>query len=176
MQPSSIVSPTINDEENEIIQAKGDSAASHHYWRVKDARCLSNITQCNGPSVRLPNNEFISSTQQGLLPLSSKLSHRAKTAKILPKLNSASLISMGQLCDDGCKVVLTKDHLIAVKEDEIILQGKRNQADGLWDIPVVNKQYSRQKKRSRPERPILKPKMRCLYRKNYFRTKNIDYG
>ena len=123
IQPNSIVSPRIKNNDDGIVQAKGDSAASHHYWREKDARCLSNIQRCHGTSVRLPNNEFIPSTQQGLLPLSTKLSTRARTVKILPQLNSASLISMGQLCDDDCRVVLTKEHLVAVKDNEIILQG-----------------------------------------------------
>ena len=48
-----------------------------------------------------------------------------------------SLISLGQLCDDNCTVVLTKDHLLACKDDHLVLQGKRSiSGDGLWDIPL----------------------------------------
>ena len=55
---------------------------------------------------------------------------------ILPKLRSSSLISMGQLCDDGFEVVLTQNDLTVVKGNKIILRGKRNPTDGLWDIPI----------------------------------------
>ena len=55
---------------------------------------------------------------------------------ILPGLNSASLISIGQLCDNEYDVHLNKKIIIAVKDKEIILEGTRNYTDGLWDIPV----------------------------------------
>ena len=55
---------------------------------------------------------------------------------ILPGLKSASLISIGQLCDDNCDVFLNKHTLLEVKDEEVILEGTRNQADGLWDITV----------------------------------------
>ena len=55
---------------------------------------------------------------------------------ILQGLKSASLISIGQLCDDGCNILLNKLKLIAVKIKRIILKGNRNYSDGLWDIPI----------------------------------------
>ena len=116
--------------------AKGDSAASHHYWRDQDSHVLSTIRPSLGPSVLLPNGDKISSTKAGTLPLHSCLTDRASTAMILPSLKSASLISIGQLCDDNCEVFLNKTSLVAVKNDDIILEGIRNPTDGLWDIPV----------------------------------------
>ena len=74
--------------------------------------------------------------QKGILPLSHKLTKEGSTAKILPGLSSAPLISLGQICGDDCKVFLDKKTFIAVKDDEIILEGKINAEDGLWDIPV----------------------------------------
>lgn len=44
---------------------------------------------------------------------------------------------MGQLCDDGCKVVLDQNDLAVVKNKNVILRGKRNRTDGLWDIPIT---------------------------------------
>ena len=55
---------------------------------------------------------------------------------ILPQLKSASLISIGQLCDDNCDVHLNKTKLVAIKNDKVILEGTGNYVDGLWDIPV----------------------------------------
>ena len=85
------------------------------------------------------NGATIASTKKGILSLSDKLTKEGSTAKILPGLSNASLISLGQLCDDDCKLFLYKKTLIAVKDDEIIFEGKRNAKDGLWDIPVYKK-------------------------------------
>ena len=64
------------------------------------------------------------------------LSTESKTAQILPQLASASLISLGQLCDDDCLIVLHKKIMLAIKHNKIILKGIRNPVDHLWDIPV----------------------------------------
>ena len=82
---------------------------------------------------------------------------------ILPGLKSASLILIGQLCDDNCDVFLNKNTLLVVKDKEVILEGTRNQADGLWDIPVqktsITKNYDLPPihpglYRSRPREPM----------------------
>ena len=90
-----------------------------------------------GPSFLLPNAEAIKSTSQGQLPLFTKISYSAKTATILPQLKIASLILIGQLCDNDCDVLLNKDKLYAFKQRKIILQGNRKISDGLWDIVVI---------------------------------------
>ena len=55
---------------------------------------------------------------------------------ILPGLHSSNLISLGQLCDDGCSVLLSSSTLSAIKDNKVILRGYRNPSDGLWDIPI----------------------------------------
>ena len=50
---------------------------------------------------------------------------------ILPGLNSASLISIGQLCDDQYDVNLNKKIIKAVKDKEIILEETKYHTDGL---------------------------------------------
>ena len=97
---------------------------------------MTDIIKDPGPSVILPNGDTLSASSKGILPMSSKLSFQARTATILPLLNSASLILINQLCDDECNVYLNKKILIAVKDKEIILEGTINYTDGLWDIPV----------------------------------------
>ena len=116
--------------------AKGDSAASHHYWREKDAHVLADIIDSPGPPVLIPDGTTITSTRKGILPISQQLSQKGSTAMILPGLSSASLISIGQLCDDGCNVFLNEKTLLAVKDDKVVLEGIRNRTDNLWDIPV----------------------------------------
>ena len=103
---------------------------------------MEDIQEYLGPSVVLPNNELISSTQKGQIPLSSLLSKTAQTASILPKLESSSLVSLGQICDDGCTILLDKKQLTAFKQETIVLQGIRNPHDKLWDIPVQKRTIS----------------------------------
>ena len=116
--------------------AKADSGATSHYIRIADSVCLKNKTSYNGPAVLLPDAGSILPTHKGQLSLSKKLSKRAQTATALPELRSASLISLGQLCDDKCTIILDKKKMYAIKDKEIILQGDRNLTDGLWDIPI----------------------------------------
>ena len=79
------------------IIAKGDSAASKHYWREEDEQCLNDIRPYKGQSVVLPDADTIEPSKKGVLPLSNQLSNEAQTATVLPKLKSSSLISLGQV-------------------------------------------------------------------------------
>ena len=74
-------------------------------------------------------------TKKGQLPFSNTLSKEGKTAAIVPWLKSASLISIPQLCDDDCEVLLNKKKLYAIK-NEVILSGTQNYRDKLWDISL----------------------------------------
>ena len=84
----------------------------------------------------------IYATQQDNLPLSSKLSNKARIAAILPELRSSSLLFLGQLFDNDCDILLNKKKMYVIKDKELILQGTRNKLDGLWDIPVYKKELN----------------------------------
>ena len=126
----------VNSPPRTNVIAKGDSGASHHYWRKADVKCLNNVQPNKSIKVTLPNSQSISSTIQGTLPLSNELTSKAKIAVVLPNLTSSSLISLGQLCDDGCNINLDKDRMNIYKNNKLMIQGSRNKADGLWDIPI----------------------------------------
>ena len=55
-------------------------------------------------------------------------------------LRSATLLSVGQLCDDKCTIVLDKQNATIYKNNKVVLSGVRNLQDGLWDIklPVIH--------------------------------------
>ena len=129
-----------------IVIAKGDSAASQNYWREEDKHCLQNLQPYTGTSVILPDGDTLKASQQGIINISGKLSQSAQRATVLKNLTSSSLISLGQICDDKCTVIMQADKLYAAKtknieinvnHSDILLQGYRNPSDGLYDIPIT---------------------------------------
>ena len=58
-------------------------------------------------------------------------------------LKNASLISLGQLCDDDCKVFLDKRKLAVYKNDKLIIHGSRNYSDRLWDVHFPTKEITK---------------------------------
>ena len=120
-----------------ICIAKADSGATNHYFRPNDSSTLEHVSPANGPQIMLPNNMSLTATNVGLLPI-KHLTPKGRRAHIIPGLESASLLSMGQLCDDGCEVRLRKTDMDVRKGEQTILHGVRNHTDGLWDIHLSN--------------------------------------
>ena len=124
--------PTLPLIQNNVV-AKADSGASRHYFTMKDKHALDNLKPIqHGPQVGLPNGTYVQATESGDLPLHPTLTPLATKAHIFPALTNSSLISIGQLCDDNCTVVLNKNTLKIYKDGHMILQGNRNFTDGLW--------------------------------------------
>ena len=98
-----------------VVIAKGDSGETNHYWRKEGITCLQMIQRVIGPEVTLPDNSVIKFDQQGQLPISKKLLSEAQKATVLPNLKISSLVSVGQLCDDNCKLLLDKKSLYVGK-------------------------------------------------------------
>ena len=84
----------------------------------------------------MPNPSILNDNKVGELTISNKLSATAKKTRILSGLKSATLVSLGQLADDGCTTTITTPELIVKKNGKIILHGKHNYRDGLDDIPI----------------------------------------
>ena len=103
----------------QTIVAKGDSAASKNYWREEDIKILSNVQPYSGQSVILPDGDLLAPSQKGLLPLSNEFSNEAKEATVLKALKSSSLVSLGQICDDNCTIILDKEKLVALKSPNV---------------------------------------------------------
>jgi hypothetical protein len=154
-------SSVASHNKNKAIFAKADSAASDHYFRDEDRHVLKDIHSITSGPIILPNQTTIKATSSGILPISSELTPEGRTAKILPDLRTASLISVGKLCDDGCKVIFDKKMMTAKKEDKIILTGHRNHKDGLYDIPI-------QKTRLQEDHYVRPPRHAAIYRRTQF--------
>jgi hypothetical protein len=104
--------PSADPRPTNTIIAKADSGASSHYFKQQDAQALSNLRPTrNGLNVLLPDSTTIQATHEGQLKLHPSLSTKASTAHVLDGITNASLISLGQLCDDNCVTVLDKKKL-----------------------------------------------------------------
>ena len=117
------------------IIIKPDSGASGTYVREQDATVLSSIVPSTSHQVMLPDGNNIQSTKKGLLPIPG-LSDVAATAHVFKDLHSASLLSVGQLCDDDCLVLFDKEFMRVFKHNKEILRGHRNFRDRLWDVNI----------------------------------------
>ena len=92
---------------------------------------LKNIEPNTSVKVTLPNNYPISLTQSSTIPLSNKLSAKAREAIVFHNLQSSSLMSLGQLHDDDYKVLLDKKELNVHENNQVLPKGHRNPTDGL---------------------------------------------
>jgi hypothetical protein len=81
-------------------------------------------------AVRLPDKTIMTNTHEGLLNLPQLRTGACKTY-LFQKMQS-SLVSIGQLCDAGCITTFDKHNIFIRKGDELILQGERDAATGLW--------------------------------------------
>ena len=121
------------------IVLKVDTGATGHYIKPCDMTILHKLLPTNsGPAVRLPNNEIMQAKLEDHLPLPT-LPPTSTKARVFKELQSASLLSVGQLYDSDCVAVFTKNDLkIFDDEKRIILRGECNFTDGLWDVNLKN--------------------------------------
>ena len=165
---------------------KADSGATKTYIQSKHAHFLQNKYQLkDGPYATLPDNSKIQATIRGTLPLHPSL---APTALVYPNLNNESLLSIGQLCDDGCIAIFEKSKLSILKNGKVILSGHRNSTDGLWDVPFnqyenkINYIISRDKNKTELAQyfhgcafsPVISTFQECIRRGNFISWPGID--
>ena len=112
---------------------KADTGASATFIKPTHANYLQDLsTTVNGPRVHLPNNTVLRPSHSGILSLND--SPRIHTY-VLPEMTNESLLSVGQLCDQGCQAVFTKNNLYVLHNNKLVIKGTRNTKDGLWDVP-----------------------------------------
>lgn len=100
------------------------------------------------------------------------MSATAQQATALKNLKSTLLISLGQICDDKCTIVLDKKILYTIKsknitinmhKKDIIMKGTRNHKDGLYDIPI--------KKTVMQEKIFVIPKLKTIPSLNFLSSR-----
>jgi hypothetical protein len=115
--------------------AIADSGCSRHFFKT-DAPCEHKHITTTNMTVTIPNGDPMISTHEAICPIPT-LSKEACTTHIFPDLQSANLISIGQLCDDGCTVTFTEDTMKAYnKQQQLIITAPRDPTTGMWNIPL----------------------------------------
>jgi hypothetical protein len=61
----------------------------------------------------------------------------ARRVHIVPALRTASLLSMGQLCDAGCVITFDATSVRVHRHHELLLTGARTQDTGLWHLSLA---------------------------------------
>ena len=78
-----------------------------------------------GSKVAVADVRVMSPSKKSILPLSNKLTNKAKIAYSFDNLKSGSLILINQLCDDDCIVIFSKYDVQIIKHNKILIKSKR---------------------------------------------------
>jgi hypothetical protein len=112
-----------------------DSGTTGHYLLL-DAPCTNKQPTARPLQVKLPNGHTIESTHTCELHLPGLLPPVRK-AHLFPALAGHSLLSVGQLCDQGCDVTFLHDSVVVEHNNSTLLTGHHN-ANGLWAFLLRN--------------------------------------
>jgi hypothetical protein len=110
-----------------------DSGCTGHFLLVT-APCLNKVKSWNPLTVRLPNGATMESSHTADLDIPG-LNDAASKAHVFPGMAHHSLLSVGQLCDEGYIVTFQRDTVtIYNSESSKLLSGPRDVTTGLWRI------------------------------------------
>jgi hypothetical protein len=110
-----------------------DSGCTGHFLLV-NAPCLNKVKSRTPLTVRLPNGATLESSHTADLDI-PELNAAASTAHVFPGMANQSLLSVGQLYDEGY-IVTFKQAAVTIcdSDNSHILSGPRELNTGLWSI------------------------------------------
>jgi hypothetical protein len=121
--------PLLEQHQTAIV----DSGCTGHFLLVT-APCLNKVKSRNALTVRLPNGATMESSHTADLDI-PELNADASKAHVFPGVAHHSLLSVGQLCDEGYIVTFRRDTVtICNSEHSKLLSGPRDDTTGLWRI------------------------------------------
>jgi hypothetical protein len=106
-----------------------------HFFFV-NVPCLNKVKSRNPLTVRLPNGATMESSHTADLDI-PRLNAAASKAHVFPGMEHHSLLSVGQLCDEGYIVTFQQDTVTVTiynSESSEMLSGPRDVTTGLWCI------------------------------------------
>jgi hypothetical protein len=110
-----------------------DSGCTGHFLLV-NAPCLNKVKSQNPLTVRLPNGATMESSRTAELNI-PELNAAVSVAHVFPGMANHSLLSVGQLCNEGYIVTFRNASVAMCDPQEFqILSGARDLDTGLWRI------------------------------------------
>ena len=103
-----------------------DSGATKNYFKINSP--VVKLHEINdGAEVRLPTGYNITATHQEEITFNNDiLSREARQCEIFPGLTQYALLSVGQLCDDGCNVSFWKCKTVVTKNGKLLFKAQQN--------------------------------------------------
>jgi hypothetical protein len=121
--------PLLKPHETAIV----DYGCTGHFLLVNE-RCLNKVKSQNRLTVRLPNEATMESSHTAELNI-PELNADASIAHVSPGMANHSLLSVGQLCNEGYIVTFKNASVTIFDPQEFqILSGARDLDTGLWRI------------------------------------------
>jgi hypothetical protein len=121
--------PLLKPHETAIV----DSGCTGHFLLV-NAPCLNKVKSRNPSTVRLPNGATMESSRTAELNI-LELNTAASILHVFPGMANHSLLSVGQLCNEGYIVTFKNDSVTICDPEEFqIISGARDLDTGLWRI------------------------------------------
>jgi hypothetical protein len=106
---------------------------------LSNAPSLNKKVNDNPLMVRLPNGQTMESTHTDFLDI-PELSKDASAAHIFSAMENNSLLSVGQLCDEGYSLLFSISEVtIQDSKQKTLLKGSPDSNTGLWRIHVCTK-------------------------------------
>eukprot|EP00957_Ditylum_brightwellii_P099927 7614790-Ditylum_brightwellii.AAC.1 len=122
---------------NTATEAIADTGCTGHYFSIT-APAQNIQPDDHDISVALPDGNQIKSKHKCDLPW-EQLLPEVRGVYMFPQLKSSNLISIGNFCDNGYKVVFLKDtvEIINLAMNDVVLTGHRKVVHGnMWMIPL----------------------------------------
>jgi hypothetical protein len=93
--------------------------------------------------VKLPDGKKLASTTTADLAIHN-FNHRARSAHIINGLPHHSLLSCGQICNAGYRVLFEEGKANIFEGNvtvhgTVLMEGQRDKSTGLWTVPLDNK-------------------------------------
>ena len=114
-----------------------DIGASDNFGARNTEKYCTEVNDTTTPnSVQVANGEDMEAVLKVQFNLAPELSPEAQSGHTYNNLKSGTLVSVGQLANDDCDTIFSKHAAYVFKNGKIIIKGKRNYTNGLWNIPL----------------------------------------
>jgi hypothetical protein len=123
--------PLLNPQETALV----DSGCTGHFLLV-NAPCMKKVKSQNLLTARLPNGATMESSHTAVLNI-PELNKAASIENILTEMANHSLLSVGQLCNEGYTVTSRNALVTICNSQELqIFKGAQDLDTGIWRIKL----------------------------------------